>query len=357
MSKLQATPKGSNYVIADAGCVRRDAATMSEEPLYLVTGAGGFVGGFMVDLLRAEGRRVRAMIRDESQREALEAKGAEVVTADLREGETLPAAVEGCAGIFHIASLFRQAGLPESVFHDINAEGTRRLFDAAIAAGVPRIVHCSTVGVHGHVEEPPGDEETPFRPGDMYQRTKLEGEKIAMGFFEEGRVRGVVIRPAMIYGPGDTRTRKLFQMVARRRFFYVGKGEATVHWIDVRDLARSFLLAMDKPDLNHEVYIVAGATAVPLREMCALVADKLDVKPPWLHLPVKPMQWLGSVCETVCRPIGVQPPIFRRRVDFFTKSRHFDASKAGRDLGFSPAQDFSGELDDIIASYRESGIL
>jgi len=325
--------------------------------LSLVTGASGFVGGHVVKLLVESGVRVRGMVRDPAKAEPLEKLGVETVTADLRDAESLRRAVDGVDHVYGIASLFRQAGLPEEVFHDINAEGIRRLFDAAIDAGVRRIVHCSTVGVLGHVADPPGTEESPYSPGDMYQRTKLEGEKIAMEYFRSGKMRGVVIRPAMIYGPGDTRNLKLFRMIAKGHFFYVGPGRQCVHFIDVRDLARAFYLAMTRDDVNAEVFIIAGEKAVPLVEMVTRIADELGVKRPRIHLPVKPMQWLGSACEAICRPLHINPPIFRRRVDFFTKNRHFDGSKARRDLGFEPAKTFEAEIADIIKWYKEQSWL
>ena len=324
---------------------------------YLVTGAAGFVGLFMVKKLIEHGIPVRAMVRKREQIPALEKLGVEVVLGDLGDRESLDRCVSGMKGVFHIASIFRQAGLPESVFYDINAEGTRRLLEASIAAGVERVIHCSTVGVLGDIKNPPADEHTEFSPGDMYQRTKLEGEKIAMEYFGSGRIGGVVIRPAMIYGPTDSRTLKLYKMIAKGHFFYVGKGLATVHWIDVRDLVEAFRLAMFKPELNAEVYIIAGRSARTLKEMAEMVAENLKVKKPWLHLPVKPMQWLGSLCEWVCTPLGIQPPIFRRRVDFYTKSRHFDGTKAARDLGFKAALPFEEELADILRTYKEDGLL
>jgi len=127
------------------------------------------------------------------------------------------------------------------------------------------------------------------------------------------------------------------------------------NWIDVRDLARAFLLAMQHDERNAEIYIIPGSTAVPLKEMADLVAEKLSVNKPWIHLPVKPMQWLGSLCEAVCTILKINPPIFRRRVDFYTKSRNFDGSKAKAQLGFEPSQNFSNELDDILASYKSLG--
>ena len=322
---------------------------------YLVTGGAGFVGGHLVRYLLGRGVAVRAMVRDAAEGAPLARAGADVVVADLTRPDSLPPAVEGVEGVYHIAALFRHQGVPDRAFWDVNVEGTRRILGAAAEAGVPRFVHCSTVGVLGHIENPPADEETPYNPGDNYQVTKMEGEKVALDAFGAGKIAGAVIRPAMIYGPGDTRTLKLFRMIARGVFFYVGKGDAYVHWIDVRDLVEAFRLAMACEERNGEVYIVAGARAVPLREMVGEVARQLGVREPWMHVPVKPMQWAGSLCEALCRPIGVEPPLYRRRVDFYTKSRWFDASKASRELGFGPAQTLSGEIADIIESYREAG--
>lgn len=325
---------------------------MSTNGLYLVTGAGGFVGSFLVDHLLAEGVRVRAMIRKESQRAALEAKGAEVVIADLQEEASLTAAVAGCRGVYHIASMFRQQPAAE-VFHEINVLGVKRMLDASVAAGVERFIHCSTVGVLGHIDNPPADETTPYAPCDIYQSTKMEGEKVALDYFKGGKIPGVVIRPAMIYGPGDERTAQLFVRVAKGKFFYVGKSEVLHHWIDVRDLARSFHLAMEHPERNGEVYIIPGAKPVALRRMCEVIAEKAGVPPPKLTIPHWILMPAAIVCDAVFKILPASPPLHPRKLGFFTKTRHFDGSKARRELGFEPAQDIEGEVDDIIASYRD----
>ena len=330
---------------------------MPERPLYLVTGAGGFVGGHLVDHLRARGRRVRAMVRKPEQAEALRERADEVVIADLQDPKTLAAAVAGVEGVYHVAGLFRQANTPDAAFHEVNVEGTRAMLDAAIAAGVARFVHCSTNGVHSHVEHPPADETAPFNPGDLYQRTKLEGEKIAMSYFADERIRGVVLRPAMIYGPGDARTLKLFKMIANGRFFYVGRGEALTHWVDVRDLARAFELAMDARDINAEAFLIAGRAYHPLRENVRDISRLLGVREPRLHLPVGPVMTLAHATEIACKPFGIEPPLFRRRVSFFLKNRAFDISKAQRMLGYEPRTDYAGEIADIIEAYRRSGDL
>jgi nucleoside-diphosphate-sugar epimerase len=323
-----------------------------QQGMSLVTGASGFVGGWLVKHLRDQGHPVRGMVRNEAKSEALRALGAEVVVANLKDEQSLRSAVVGCDYVYHIGALFREAGLPESEYYEVNTHGVRRILDAAIGAGVKRVVHCSTVGVLGNVEQPPANEQTPYNPGDIYQVTKMEGEKIALEYFRSGRISGVVLRPAMIYGPGDERTLKLFRMIARRRFFYVGNGRATVHWIDVRDLARAFVLAMKKSETSGEIFIISGRDAVPLSDMCSIVAKALGVPPPRLHLPVKPMRLLGSLCEAICTPLRIQPPIFKRRVDFFTKNRHFDGSKAKNALGFETSRSIEEEIHDLVNSYR-----
>lgn len=327
------------------------------EPLYLVTGAAGFVGGHLVRYLHDKGIRVRAMVRKPEQADALRPLVDDVVIGDLQDEDSLRPAVEGVTGVYHIGAIFRQEGLQDQVFHDVNAEGVRRMLDVSIAAGVKRFIHCSTNGVHSDIENPPATETAPFNPGDIYQETKLAGEEIAMSYFKDNRINGVVIRPTMIYGPGDSRTLKLFRMIAKGRFFYVGAGKAFTHWVDVRDLAHSFHLAMQAEEVNGEAFLIGGKTYNTLRDNVKEIAAQLGVPEPKLHLPVAPVMAMAHITQAICKPLGIEPPLFPRRVSFFLKHRAYDCSKARDALGFEPRQDFAGEVRDIIAAYRASGDL
>lgn len=323
--------------------------------LAAVTGATGFLGATLCRKLLEDGRSVRALYRHPGKLEALEALEVEPVPADVTDEATLRAAFEGVGIVYHVAALFRQHGVPDSTFWDINVEGTRNVLAAAAKAGVRRVVHCSTVGVHSHIPSPPADESEPYRPADIYQHTKCEGEKVALQWFHEGKIDGCVVRPAMIWGPGDNRTLKLYRGIAKRRLPIIGTGKILLHWVLVDDVARALILAGDSMRSTGQTYIIAGEEPVSIEELYSVIADETDVKPIALRIPALPVQLLGEIVERMCRPLGVEPPIYRRRVDFFTKTRAFDWSKAKNELGYEPGQSLAEEVQLIVNSYRRLG--
>ena len=320
----------------------------------LVTGATGFTGGHLARHLRSGGQAVRALVRREDSRSAaLAALGAEICTGDLTDRPSLARALAGVDIVYNIGATYRQAAASRDEYHAINAQAVADIVDGAAEAGVRRVVHCSTVGVHGDVERPPAGEEAPLRPGDEYQRSKLEGERLGRAAAERTGVELVIARPSGIYGPGDRRLLKLFRGVARRRFVTLGPGEIFYHLTYVEDLAEGFRLCGEVPGASGRTYILAGGEVTSLNELVRRIAAAAGVPPPSLHLPVWPVWLAGAACEAVCAPLGLEPPLYRRRVDFFTKSRAFDISRARAELGFSPAVGLDEGIRRTLAWYRE----
>ena len=321
----------------------------------LVTGASGFTGGHLARAMVRRGYDVRALVRDEERSRSLRESGVTLLRGDLADDASLERATRDVDVIYHIAALYREAGLPEETYRRVNAGSVKTLIHAAARNGVRRVVHCSTVGVHGDVEHPPANEDAPLRPGDVYQETKLEGERIARQASADTGVEVVVARPTGIYGPGDRRLLKLFRGVARRRFVILGSGQIYYHLTYIDDLVEGFRLCGEVPAAAGRTYILAGGEVTTLNELVARIAAAAGVKPIAWHLPVWPFWVTGAMCEAICGPLRIEPPLYRRRVDFFTKSRAFDISRARTELGYAPQVGLTDGIARTLQWYKREG--
>lgn len=322
-----------------------------------LTGASGYTGGRLLAALRDRGDEVSVLVRSRSVCEAVKARASAVVEGDLADGQAVERLVAGSDAVVHVAAVYRTAGHPDSYYRDVNVRGSERLLEAAARHGVRRFVHTSTVGVHGHVEHPPADEATPLAPGDIYQSTKAEAERLA---FEYHRRRGVpvaVVRPGAIYGPGETRLLKLFRAIARGRYAIVGSGLTYYHPVYIDDLVAGFLLALDRPEAVGEAFLICGPRYASQRELASLIAKHTGGRVLPIRIPARPIQWAGDLVEAICVPLGIEPPLHRRRVDFWTKSRAFTIEKARRLLGYQPQVDLDAGIARTAAWYREAGWL
>ena len=323
----------------------------------LVTGGTGFTGSHLCAELVKQGYHVRALVRKESQVHELNKLNVELVWGDLCDPHSIQEGVGKVDVVFHIAALFRQQGVGPEIFRKVNAESVEHLLKASLDSGVSRFVHCSTVGVHGHVANSPANEEAPFGPGDIYQETKLQGEEIARRYMEEGRVAVTIVRPAGIYGPGDLRFLKLFRAINKRRFVMVGAGTVNYHFTYIDDLVNGIILCSRSERAIGQTYILAGEEYIPLNQLVTMIADELHVKRPRLRIPMWPVYAAGFACEVICKPFGLEPPLYRRRIDFFKKNRAFDISKAKKELGFQPNVSLGEGIRRTACWYRENGYL
>lgn len=327
----------------------------STRELTLVTGATGFAGSHLVRALVADGERVRVIARSAARGREMLPGSVEILEGDIADPDVVERAVQGVSMVYHLAATYREAKHRDARYREVNVEASRKLLDASVAAGVCRYLHCSTVGVHGHISSPPADEETAYNPGDVYQQTKCEAERLALSYRD--RIPLAVARPTAIYGPGDTRLLKLFRMVARQRFPLLGGGENYYHMVHVSDLVRGLRLLGTHPKAVGEIFILGGERYVKLAELVAMIAAAAGVPAPWLRLPARPFQLAGSLVEKVCVPLGIEPPIHRRRVDFFTKSRAFSIEKAKRLLGYRPEVTLEDGIRETFDGYVANGYI
>jgi nucleoside-diphosphate-sugar epimerase len=192
-------------------------------------------------------------------------------------------------------------------------------------------------------------------PGDVYQATKAEAERLALGFGKQRGLPVAVVRPGAIYGPRETRLLKLFRAIARGRYAIVGSGRTFYHPVYIDDLVQGFLLALDRVEAVGESFLICGPEYASQTDLAAMIAKHTGGRVLPFRIPAAPIQLAGDVVEAICVPLGLEPPLHRRRVDFWTKSRAFTIDKARRLLGYDPQVHLDEGIARTAASYREAG--
>jgi nucleoside-diphosphate-sugar epimerase len=324
----------------------------------LVTGGTGFTGKALVRRLLDDGHTVVALDYKEGLKtQELREWGAEVVLGSVTDPEVVARCVRGVEVVHHLAAAFRELNVSDEYYLEVNVGGTRNVLAAAAREGVRKVVYCSTCGVHGNVDHPPAGEDAPIQPADYYQRTKYEAEPIVREYFRNG-LDTVILRPAAIYGPGDPeRFAMIFKRVARGTFPMFGGGHTLYHPLYIDNLVDALVLAMEPGKGSGEAYLIADEQYLEIEELVRRAARALgvDVKIP--HYPVWPVVVAGHVCEKLCKPFGITPPLFPRRVDWYRQNRAFRIDKAKRDLGYRPRVGIDEGLRQTADWYRREGYI
>lgn len=324
----------------------------------LVTGGTGFTGSHLVRRLLQQGHEVVALDNQPGRfSDELETLGAQIVLGSVTDRSLIWKVTRGCEVVHHLAAAFRQINLPKRVYWEVNVEGTRALLEAALYHGVQKFVYCSTCGVHGDVKQASADEWAPIAPADYYQYTKYEGEKLLPAFVDKG-LKAVTIRPTAIYGPGDPeRFFMLFKRVKTGRFPMFGDGKAHYHPVYIDNLVDAFELAANSANGDGEAYLIGDAHHYTLNELVSAIAAAMDVDLTIRHFPFWPLWTAALGCELLYKPLGQEPPLFRRRVDWFRQNRAFSIERAGRELGYAPKVDLKEGLAQTAAWYWKMGYL
>lgn len=302
-----------------------------------VTGGTGFTGSALVRRLLEEGHQVRVL---DNQKgifyDELEKLGAVITIGSVTDKNLVSECTEGIDIVFHLAAAFRELNVPKKHYYDVNVNGTRYVMEAARKHQVKKVIYCSTQGVHGYVKNPPGDENSPIAPEDYYQETKYEGEVVCQEFIKAG-MKVTILRPTAIYGPGDPeRFYMIFKRVKKGFFPMFGDGKTFYHPVYIDNLSDAFILSMDLNKGNGETYIIADEYYYPIKDLVQRVGKALNKEVNIKHLPILPVIIAGHICEKVCKPFRVTPPLFPRRVDWYRQVRAFKIDKAKRELGYQP---------------------
>lgn len=326
----------------------------------LVTGASGFIGSRLARYAREHGYDVvgTGLARTAIERariEELRGLGIAFHVGSLVDDAVIEGVLQDFDAVIHLAAAQHEANVPDEYFIDVNVVATRKLLDACVRNRVKRFVYGSSIGVYGEATGQALSENSPLNPQNAYGRSKALAEKAVLEFSD--RISGTIVRISETYGPGDYRLLKLFNSIASGTFVKLGRGDNTRQPIHVRDLARGLLLAAENPNAIGQTFVLAGAQVLTTSEVVATTALALGAQGRIRSAPLAPFMFAATLLEGVLKPLGVQPPLHRRRLDFFVKSFWFDTTKARTLLGFEPSIPFAHGAAETAYWYRSKGLI
>jgi nucleoside-diphosphate-sugar epimerase len=298
-----------------------------------LTGGTGFIGGRVATALRERGDEVVALVRSPDKAGGLDAQ---LVSGDLSDADAIRRGLEGCDACFHIAAVY-EVGMPKSkqpAMLEANVGGTERVLDAAIDAGVKRIVYVSTVNVFGNTR------------GQVVDETKYRSHQIALDRIAAGAPI-VIVQPGGVYGPGDhSVVGDLIDQASTGKLRMKAFPEFGMNLVHVDDVATGILLAHDKGQLGHSY--VLGGELTRMGELIDRVAAISERKPPRLTLPPLLARASAPLGPLVGPALGFPPNLSEaikaaHGVTYWAKD-----DRARSELGYSP-RDLDTGLRETLA--------
>ena len=324
----------------------------------LVTGATGFVGRHLVDALRKSGRPVRALVRDPGKFLSVfpDPSGIEIHRGDMEDAKILNGAVQGAEVIFHVAGVTK--ALHNQDFDKVNHQAARLLYEAVRAQGLrPRIVHVSSLAAAGPSPGPePPEDFSESRPVTRYGRSKLMGEE-ALREILPG-LPWTIVRPPVVFGPGDTDVLHFFRAVARGLNPILGHDRKLVSLVYVTDLAEALARAADAASAIGKTYYVGYDRAYRWSELGAIAARLMGRSCRSVAIPLE-IAWIGAAFAQILGRIRRKPTILNLEKLREAQQDYWVCSPAAatRDFGFCPGKPLEGAFEETIAWYREHGHL
>jgi nucleoside-diphosphate-sugar epimerase len=323
----------------------------------LVTGASGFLGDSLVRRLLAGGSTVRALVRSRAKAEPLIAAGAQTVVGDITDERAITVALSGVTTVYHLAGRLLLPTVGAAEYRRTHIEGTRLLLQCARESStLERFIHCSTTGVVGVTGVHPAAEAAPIAPTNIYEATKAIAEQAVHAASRDG-FPAVVVRPGLVYGPGDLHLLGFFRAVLHRRFRPIGRRPVWLHPIYIDDLTDALLRCGSRAEAVGECFHIAGQERITLSGLASAIACAEGTTLPRGRIPLPAARAIALVGDQLPSRLKLSAPLTRTRLDFLTHSRVYDVAKARRLLDFTAATDLTTGIATTVAWYRNAGLL
>ena len=324
----------------------------------LVTGATGFLGSALTRELLKQKQEVCILARDVDKARTQFGEAVTIIPGEITDATQVQQAVDGVSIVYHLVGRLYHPSVPTELYRMTHVEGTRILLAACQEQPqLQSIVHCSTTGAHGVTGPTPAAEDAPYAPTNPYEATKLESEMLAL---QAHRTQGLpvsIVRPGLVYGPGDIHLLGFFASIKKGLFRVIDGGSALLHPIYIDDMTQAFLLCAEQPQAIGRSYNIAGSSPVTIHQIATAIAHTLGKELPGGSIPL----WLANLASDIFAVIpgfaGERAPLTRSRVQFLTHSRVYNTSRAQIELGFQPQVDLDTGMQHTAQWYTKHSYL
>jgi nucleoside-diphosphate-sugar epimerase len=326
----------------------------------LVTGASGFLGGHLTELLTAKGFEVVAMVRKTSDTSLINRLGLEKRVADVTNRQSLRTAVKGLDAVIHLAAYYTFHGKNE-LYDLVTVQGTRNILDACLQEGVVRFIYCSSTEAIGVVDDIPAQEDHTPNPQYEYGKSKLRAERVVREYYE--KLETTIIRPSGIYGPRNLHDISYYFITSCAKNslatrMLIDHGSAVVQFVHAKDAAHGFYLALTNANSIGNTYFISEERWHTYREVYGILSRIIGRRPPTLSLS-KP------VAKALIYPVFIAKSLFGewsffsdpKTVNAVTSNRAYSIEKAKSELGYSPQYSLEDGLKETVQWYRDNAII
>lgn len=326
--------------------------------IVLVTGATGFIGSHLVDALVFEKRKVRCLVRRQSNDSHLKKIGAEIFYGDLTDFNSLKGIDREVETVYHLAAIARPMCIVDEMYFKVNVEGTKNLLEIFKDIPLKKSIYMSSISAVGpSLDREPVNENTWPHPIDVYGQSKLAAEKLVLDFIKKYNLPIVILRPPMVFGPRDSEMLKLFKIVKTKFFPICGSENGHFDFCYVGNLVKACLLAEEKGRVG-EIYHVSNERAYTLREILGAISKAERIKLSPFCLPNSLMSFAGLLIESLGKILGFHPSFSRDTVrwmstDFWVS----DISKIKKELNYQPEYSLDEGIQETVRWYQENNFL
>lgn len=324
---------------------------------YLVTGASGFIGPYLVKKLHADSHFCRCLVRDPNKFQLGASPNLEIIAGDVTRPETLKGIAEHIDCVLHLATLGHMSNftVPPEMFLSVNVKGTENIMREALASGVKRIVHCSSVAAMGICTDNPATEKSRCFPHHPYGKSKLKAEELVRSLVKNRQLPACIVRFSMVYGPGDWRDMlKLTRLAQKGLFPKIGNRPKLTPLVHVDDAVQGILLAAEN-GTPGETYLITNAQSEPFDRIRLILQEALGIRRFPLYAPEWMALAMASLIEKTFTMIGKTPPVARKNIESTIADRVFSIEKAQKELGFAPRMDPETGIKETVRWYLQNG--